>query len=315
MKIEENISLAPFTTFKVGGTARYFVSVSKKQELFDALKWAREKKLEVFILGGGSNILISDSGFDGVVIKIQIKGVSVDGLKIFVSAGENLAKLVSLSAENSLSGLEWAVGIPGTVGGAVFGNAGAFGKSFSDNILEVEVFDTETLVIKKFTKADCLFGYRDSIFKKNSKFVILSVVLKMKSGDEGEIRKIMLENAKSRASSCDYSSKSAGCFFKNISWESLEVKKEDLISNFPEFKKVEDKYKLPAGFLIQEVGLSGVNKGSAFVSEKHCNYILNKENAKAEDIKSLAELCKEKVYNKFKIKLEEEVRLIGKFKN
>lgn len=314
MKIEENISLAPLTTFKVGGVARYFVSVTRKQELFDSLTWAKEKNLPVFILGGGSNVLISDSGFPGLVIKIQIKGISNDGLNVLVSAGENLAKLVQDSAEHSLSGLEWAVGIPGTVGGAIRGNAGAFGKSFSFNVEEVEAVNIDSLIIKKFKREECLFDYRDSVFKKDSSFVILSVVLKMDQGKEDDIRKLMLENAKSRASSCDYGSKSAGCFFKNISWKSIGIEKEELISSFSEFKKVENKYKLPAGFLIQEVGLSGVNIGEAFVSEKHCNYILNKGNATAVDIKLLVELCKEKVYEKFKIKIEEEVQLVGNFK-
>jgi len=315
MKIEENISLSSLTTFKVGGVARYFVSVFEKQDLLDSLSWAKDKGLPIFILGGGSNVLISDSGFPGLVIKIQIKGILIDGLNIIVSAGENLAKLVQISAEHSLSGLEWAVGIPGTIGGAIRGNAGAFGNSFSDNLKEVEAVEINTLTVKKFNKKECLFDYRDSIFKKDSNLVVLSALLMMKKGKEDEIRKLMLENAKSRASSCDYSSKSAGCFFKNISWKSIGIDKDTLISTFPEFKKVENKYKLPAGFLIQEVGLAGVNIGEAFVSEKHCNYILNKGNATAIDIKSLAELCKEKVYEKFKIKLEEEVQLVGNFKN
>ncbi|PIR57674.1 MAG: UDP-N-acetylenolpyruvoylglucosamine reductase [Parcubacteria group bacterium CG10_big_fil_rev_8_21_14_0_10_38_31] len=313
MKIEENISLAPFTTFKVGGVARYFVSVTQKQDLFDSLSWAKEKNLSVFILGGGSNVLISDSGLAGLVIRIQIKGISVSDLNLTVSAGENLAKLVQFSTEHSLSGLEWAVGIPGTVGGAIRGNAGAFGKSISLNVEEVEVINLNTLDVNKFKKEKCLFDYRDSIFKKDSSLVILSVVLKLEQGEENGVRRLMLENAKSRASSCDYGNKSAGCFFKNISWDKVGIDKGELVKAFPEFKKVENKYKLPAGFLIQEVGLSGVNIGEAFVSEKHCNYILNKGSATAVDIKLLADICKEKVYKKFKIKIEEEVQLVGKF--
>lgn len=313
MKIEENISLAPLTTFKVGGVARYFVSVFEKQELLDALLWAKDKGLPIFILGGGSNVLISDFGFAGLVIRIQIKGLSIDGLKIIASSGESLAKLVQSSAEHSLSGLEWAVGIPGTVGGAVRGNAGAFGENISLNIEEVETINLDTLAIKKFNREECLFDYRESLFKKDPRFIILSVILKMEQGKEDEIRNIMIENTKSRASSCDHCGKSAGCFFKNISWESIGIDKEKLILAFPVFKKVENKYKLPAGFLIQEAGLSGVNVGEAFVSEKHCNYILNKGNATAKDIKSLARLCKEKVFEKFKIKIEEEVQLVGNF--
>lgn len=311
MKIEENISLATLTTFKVGGVARYFVSVRNKQEFVDSLKWAKEKNLPVFILGGGSNILVSDDGFRGLVIKNEMTGIDVSEYEAVVSSGENLAKVVQIAAGNSLSGLEWAVGIPGSVGGAIRGNAGAFGSSFSDVVKEAEVVDLETLNVKKFSKDDCLFGYRDSIFKRNSNLIVLSIILKMKKGEKSEIKKIMLLNVKSRALSCDYGSKSAGCFFKNISWDNDGINKEKLFSDFPELKKMGGKYKLPAGFLIQEVGLAGKNIGGAFVSEKHCNYILNKDGATAKDIKSLAELCKYKVYENFKIKLEEEVQLVG----
>ncbi len=315
MKIEENISLAPFTTLKIGGVARYFAVVSDRQELITSLKLAKEKKLPVFILGGGSNVLISDDGFRGLVIKNEMKGASADELEITASSGENLANVVQVAASHSLSGLEWAVGIPGSIGGAIRGNAGAFGGSFSEAVKEAEVIDIETLGIKRFSKEDCQFGYRDSIFKKNSNLAVLSVVLEMERGEEEEIRKIMFSNIKSRALSYNYGSKSAGCFFKNISWNHNGLNKKEFILNFPELKKVEEKYKLPAGFLIQETGLAGKNKGGAFVSEKHCNYILNKNNATAIDMKSLAELCKNKVYEKFKIELEEEVQLVGEFEN
>ncbi len=314
MKIEENISLAPYTTFKVGGVARYFVAVSEKEELINVLTWAKGKKLPIFILGGGSNVLVSDLGFDGLVVKIQIKGISIDGSEVFVSAGESLAKLLQFSASQALSGIEWAIGIPGTIGGAIRGNAGAFGGSISSSIKEVEALETDTLNVKKLSREKCFFEYRDSIFKKDSKLIILSAVLSMKHEKEDEVKKIILENVKSRANSCKCAGKSAGCFFKNIPWDSIGISKEELILNFPEFKKVEDRYKLPAGFLIQEAGLAGINRGEAFVSEENCNYILNKGDASSGDIKSLVELCKRKVYEKFKIKLEEEVQLIGKFK-
>lgn len=318
VNFQENILLAPFTTFKIGGPARYFFITQGKDALFSALERARDVKLPIFILGGGSNILISDKGFPGLVIKNKIIGIDIlkdneqsdkENIVLEVAAGESLARLVSFALKNSFSGLEWAAGIPGTVGGAIRGNAGAFGKAVADMILEVEAYDVLSRKKVNLENQECSFKYRHSIFKENSNMVILSVKIRLKKGQQDVIRNKMIENIKIRAKS-EYGIKnSAGSFFKNIEWE--KVDKEKLRITLPELKNIENKYKLPAGFLIQMAGFSGRRIGDAQIHPGHCNYIININYAKAEDVKALADLCAKAVFEKYGVNLEPEVQFVG----
>lgn len=314
VNFQENILLAPFTTFKIGGLARYFFIAHDKDALFSALKRAKDMKLPVFILGGGSNVLISDNGFPGLVIKNEIIGMDIledngEDVVLEVMVGESLARLVSFALKNSFSGLEWAAGIPGTVGGAIRGNAGAFGKSAENAILEVEVYDIISREKITLKNEECLFKYRHSIFKENSNLIILSAKIKLRKDKEEVIRSKMIENVKTRAKSEQGIKNSAGCFFKNIEWEKID--KEKLRSVLLDIKNVENKYKLPAGFLIEKAGLSGAKEGDAQIYSGHCNYIMNIDSAKAEDVKALADLCAKAVFEKYGINLEPEVQLVG----
>ena len=151
LDVKENVLLSEFTTFKIGGPAKYFLIVKDKEALKKAVILAKKNKLDIFVLGGGSNLLVSDKGFNGLVIKFQVLGFKLLGEnKIFSQAGTSFGTLVGFSSLNSLAGLDWGAGIPGTIGGAIYGNAQAFGKRISDNLLEVECFDTKTLKTKKF---------------------------------------------------------------------------------------------------------------------------------------------------------------------
>ena len=172
LKKRENVSLARFTSFNIGGRARYFFEGSAKEEIIKAVLLAQRLGLPFFILGGGSNVLVSDEGFKGLVIKTQNSKLKTQNhnlkLKtIYAESGARISDLVKLSLNKSLTGLEWAVGIPGTVGGAIWGNSGAFEKSMKDIVKKVEVFDAKDLRLKIYDLRDCKFGYRDSIFKKN----------------------------------------------------------------------------------------------------------------------------------------------------
>ena len=178
MEIEQDIPLKQFNTFKVGGNADYFCKVSSINELKQAVDFGRQNSLPVFVLGGGSNILISDSGFNGLVIKIEIKGVIFDDEKIIAGAGENWDEVVRLSVENKLYGIENLSFIPGTVGGAISGNIGAYGMEIKDKIEWVEVYDMKKDKIFTLSKEECKFNYRDSIFKKNN-FIIIKVCTKL----------------------------------------------------------------------------------------------------------------------------------------
>ena len=255
MKFRKNVPLKNYTTFKIGGPAKYFFEAKRKEELIEAIKLAKKLELPFFILGGGSNLLVSDKGFDGLVIKF----------------GQPLSSYVS-------KGLEWAVGIPGTVQGAVWSNAGAFEKSMKDVVKEVEVFDTKTEKIKNFKSKDCKFGYRDSIFKKNKNLIILSVKIKSKKSNRKKIKQYLDYRKKTQPLNLP----SAGSIFKN-----------------PPAKS--------AGELIEKCGLKGKRIGNVKISEKHANFIVNLGNGKAKDVKKLIKIIKNKVKNKFGVTLKEEI--------
>lgn len=318
--ILENISLKEYTTFKIGGLAKFFVKAETISDLLEALNWAKSKKEKIFILGGGSNLLISDNGFDGLVIFIPFNGwkdekkenqnIYTQDSRVFIDAGISFSKVIAFSLQNNLSGLEWGVGIPGTIGGAIRGNSGAFGKGTGDFVESAEVLDVSDMKIKNFQKNDCRFEYRGSIFRKNKNLIILRGVLDLapdkKENIQLKMKEFLLDRSKKNSASLG---KSAGCFFKNIPWESVD--KEYLINNFPEIKTQSEKPKLPTGFLIDSVGLKGKEIGGACVPIEHANYIINKNNATSNDVMSLSNLIREKIFEKYKITLEEEVELLG----
>ncbi|KKS34596.1 MAG: UDP-N-acetylenolpyruvoylglucosamine reductase [Parcubacteria group bacterium GW2011_GWC2_42_13] len=308
LNIRENVELAPLTTFRIGGPARYFAVVFSEEELKELLKWAREKKLPTFFLGGGSNILISDEGFKGLVIKIQNSKLEIKNSNVFAEAGILSSKVLAESINYGLTGLEWLVGIPGTIAGAMANNAGAYGKDMSAVVEKVKVLEVATLVAKEMTNKDCRFEYRESIFKGNSNYIILSVVLNLKKGNPEESRALMKEYLKQR--SYKNSGRSAGCFFKNISWEKLN-NKENFLKKFPELKKFEYLPRVGVGHLIDFLGLKGKSVGGAMISFEHASYIINKENAKAEDVIRLVNLVKEKIKARYGIVLENEVEVVG----
>jgi len=255
MRFQKNVSLKKYTTFKIGGPAKYFFTAKNKNDLIKALREAKKLNLPFFILGGGSNVLISDKGFNGLVIK----------------AGRPLSLYVS-------KGLDWAVGIPGTIEGAVCGNAGAFGRSMKDEVKAVEVFDAKTSKVKIFKNKDCQFGYRSSVFKKKKNLVILSVKTKSRKSNFKKIKAYL--KRKKETQPLNYFS--AGSVFKNS-------------KNYF------------AAELIEKCNLKGKQIGRAKISEKHANFIVNLGGASSQDVLKLLSSAKQRVKKKFKIKLKEEV--------
>ncbi len=314
LNIQKDIVLAPYTTFKIGGPAKYFSEAESVDEVQELLNWANEQKVPVFVLGGGSNVLIADKGFDGLVIKIKNSNLEIQDSIIECDAGVPLAKLVLESTKAGLSGLEWAIGIPGTVGGAINGNAGAYGKSMFETIKTVKVIETDKppFQIIELTKDECGFKYRNSIFKNNKNFIIISAELHLKKGNGIEIQKMIKDYASQRAGSNPFgppAGGSAGCFFVNPGWEGLR-NKEELIREFPELAQFADKPKISAGFLIEQCSLKGKKIGSAAVSDKHANFIMNNGNATAQDILNLTNLIKEKIRKNYGIDLKSEVVVV-----
>ncbi|OGI17647.1 MAG: UDP-N-acetylenolpyruvoylglucosamine reductase [Candidatus Moranbacteria bacterium RIFCSPHIGHO2_02_FULL_40_12b] len=307
IKLEKNISLSNYTTFRIGGPAKFFIEVKNEEELLEALDYAKKNNLDFFILGGGSNLLVSDKGFDGLVIKMHNSSFLIHNSSLECGAGVPLAKAVRESVNSGLTGLEWAAGIPGTVGGAVRGNAGAFGGNASDVVKKVSVLNTEELGIKNYELSDCNFKYRDSVFKQNKNLIILSAVFKLQKGNKEEGRKKIQEIIKKRISVQPQGMPSAGSFFVNP-----VVNNPKIIEEFEkETGKKSKESKVPAPWLIEQADLKGRQIGGAKVSEKHANYIVNTGNATAEDVIMLASIIKQQVRDKFGVELKEEVQYLG----
>ncbi len=312
--IQENVSLKNYTTFRIGGPAKYFFIAENEKEIKKAVETAKELNLKYFILGGGSNILISHKGFDGLVIKTQNSrlrfqknfGGQAKLKTIYVDAGVKLGELVKFSVDNNLTGMEWAAGIPGTLGGAIRGNAGAFGYSMADIIQEVTTLNKD-LRFTIYDLRNIKYGYRDSIFRSN-KDIILSAILKLEKGDSKISEKKIQEYLQKRKSIQPLKYPSVGSIFKNILFSEVSPEAFKKCLKLEQFRQ---SGKIPAGWLIENTGLSGKKIGGAQVSEKHSNFIINIGNARAEDVAILISLIKQKIRNKFDLQLMEEIEYIG----
>lgn len=307
-KIKTDVILATYTTFRLGGPAKYFYIADDKEILVKLLNFCKKNSLPFFILGGGSNILVSDKGFSGLVIKMGYDRIKISDEVMECGAGVPLGLVVGRSVAAGLVGLGWAVGIPGTVGGAACGNAGAYGHDMAGNVKYVEVLRDGK--VKKVDAKKCQFDYRSSIFKKeDNRDIVLTVVLQLKRGDVEEQKKKMREIMKERR--IKFSNNfSAGSVFKNIV-VSVEGMKEFKEKN-PDFPdKFASYLKIPAGWLIDQCGLRGKTVGGAQIYENHAGIVINTGEAKAEDVIILLSIIKQKVRTKFSIQLMEEIIYIG----
>ncbi|MGM0439280.1 MAG: UDP-N-acetylmuramate dehydrogenase [Patescibacteria group bacterium] len=306
-KIKEDYPLADETTFKIGGKAEFFLAVESKKELEEAIKEAQRLSTPVTILGGGSNVVVSSEGLSGLVIKLRsgkIEFLSEEENIIKVDAGVSLPRLAKFTFENNLSGLEWAMGVPGSLGGAVYGNAGAFGQCISDVIQEVEVMeDGETKVLKK---EELNFNYRNSTFKERN-LTILCASLKLVSDDQKAIKERIDDWLAYRNENHPMDMPCAGSVFKN---PETTIDDPELIDKYPLLKEFNEKQVISAGFLIEKSNLKGVSVGGVKVSEKHANFIVNEGNASSQDVKNLIKKIKEEVFERFGVNLEREIRFI-----
>jgi len=308
-KIKEKVLLKDYSTFKIGGLAKYFVEVQEVDDLKAVVEWAREKQEKFMILGGGSNILFSEKGFNGLVIKIINNAIKLDAKNVILcGAGASLGSLVNFSAKNNLTGLEWAAGIPGTVGGAIRGNAGAFGSEMKDVTREVVYFNLEKLMEDKCDNQECQFDYRKSVFKEFDHKIIWQASFDLKIADGIDVQKLIKDVIEKRQGKhpCLNKNGSAGSIFKNpvVDKRIAEMfEKETGGKCFSE--------KVPAGWLIDMCDLKGYRIDGAQVSEKQANFILNVDDASSDSVVVLISLIKQKVRNTFNVQLEEEVEIVG----
>jgi UDP-N-acetylmuramate dehydrogenase len=287
-RLECDVVLAPFTTLHIGGRADFLYRADNPERLVLAIKSAQRMGLPFWVLGGGSNVLVSDAGYRGLVIKNECLEMLSNGRNLSCQSGVALLDAVGRAMALSLSGLEFAAGIPGTVGGAVRGNAGAFGQAIGDAVSRA-VIVTDSGDIREVEKGYLEFGYRESRLKRTHE-VVLSVGFELTEGSRHEIEKKVEANLARRNERIPWRSKSAGCFFKNV--------------DGPQGK-------IPAGLLLEKVGAKGMRQGDAQVSQLHANVLINSGSASAADVQELARMLKEKVKQGFGLELEEEVAYIN----
>ena len=278
---QRNQRLSSHTSFKIGGPADWFCEIKNEEDLKKAIFFCRNKKIPFLIFGGGSNILFSDKGFRGMAIKMKNETSKIEESQVTVSAGLSLSKLIILSSENSLTGLEFLAGIYGTVGGAIVGNAGAWQENIGDKLKRVRILDKNNR-FKWLNQKECQFAYRQSRFKK-SKEIILEAEFELEKGDKEKISQKIKKNLIKRGG--QPKEPSAGSIFINPKPEA-------------------------AGSLIEKCGLKGKKFNQAQISEKHANFIINLGGAKAIDVLKLIALAQKKVEEKFKINLQPEIIIL-----
>lgn len=290
-KIKYNEEMKNYTTFKIGGLADCLIKINSIDDLKKILKFAQKEDIPITILGNGSNVLISDDGIEGIVLLIRIKKFEIqktnqeNKVKIIVGAGEKNAEIARKLLEQKLTGFEEIAGIPGTIGGAIRMNAGAYGKEIRDIVKKVKVISYQGIE-KEFTNEEMKFNYRSSILK-DEKYIVTQVELELKSGNKEEIELKMKEYAQSRKEKQPIEYPNAGSTFK---------RGEDFIT----------------AKLIDEAGLKGYSIGDAEVSKKHAGFVINKGNATAKEVKELIEYIEMKIYKKFGKEIELEIEEIGR---
>jgi len=332
-------NLSDFTTLKVGGPAKNLVHVKSEEELIAAVRAADASKTPLLILGGGSNVLISDQGFDGTVICVETKGNSFvidacSGGTLTVSSGEDWDEFVAFTIEKQLANLESLSGIPGTVGGAPIQNIGAYGHEVAEVIARVRTFDRTLGEIKSFAASECEFGYRTSKFKKEAgRYVILDVTFQLRRGEESlpvqyselakelgveigarvpiaKLREVVLKLRAAKGMLVGGGINSAGSFFTNPILSAADAAK--LPVDAPKWPQSDGKVKTSAAWLMEHAGVEkGFKLAGAQISPKHVLALSNSGDATAADLIALAKDARAKVLEKFGINLEPEVQFVG----
>lgn len=274
------------TTFQIGGKCIALIEPKKVEDIIEAIKICRENNLKFFVIGNGSNLLVPDDGYNGVIIKIKSEflNIQVKGECLIAHSGAKLSEVYTVAYENSLTGFEFASGIPGTIGGAIFMNAGAYGGEMKDIVESVEVLDLDNYEVKELKNEELDFSYRKSIIQRKN-YIVLTIKLKLKKGNKEEIKAVYEDLREKRNSKQPLNYGSAGSTFK----------------------RPEGHF---ASKLIEDAGLKGYHINDAWVSEKHSGFIVNKGNASYKEVMELIEYVQKVVFEKFEVKLETEVRIL-----
>lgn len=312
MLITERVPLASYTNFKVGGPAAFFAEIKSREDLNEALAFAKDRRLPTILLGGGTNVLVSDNGFPGLVLKMACAAIRVLEERIVAEGGATMGQVVAAARKAGLTGLEWAVGLPGTVGGAVCGNAGCFGGETKDVVESVELLDPATGAEKREAASALEFGYRRSRLQESGQ-VLLAATFRLQKGNPGQISTVMegiRQRSKERIREQPLGARTAGSTFKGLALTE-PLRRQLTERNAPWKRGLNRAGYLSAGFLIEQAGLKGLRFGDAEISRHHANFIVNGGRATASDIKTLIDTIKEQVANAFSVELQEEIRYVG----
>lgn len=283
-KVLEQVSLKEYNTYRIGGIAKYLIEVSDVQNLKDLISYLKTEHIKYMVLGGGSNVIFSDKLYDGVIIKLTgLNHIKIDGTNVIAEAGAMIPKVAIKAVNHNLKGLEWATGIPGTIGGCIVNNAGAYKECIFDYIKEVTVLN-ENNEIKTILKKDIAYSYRHTMFKDNKNLIIIEVVLELLEGNKEESLDIIKRRTEKRLATQPLNYPSAGSVFRNPP--------DDFAGRIIEF----------------DVNLKGKMIGGAKISEKHANFIINYNNATSQDVKDLIDLIHDKVleHNNLDLIVEQE---------
>lgn len=304
LRVEPDAPLSSYTRFGLGGPARLLVDASHERSLICAIAFLRAESVPFVVIGGGSNLVVADAGYPGVVLRYTADEISRSGNRITVSAGASLQALVDFSIDNGLSGIHTMTGIPGWVGGAVYGNAGAYGRSTHESIRSVRFFDGS--FVREFTNAECGFRYRHSRYKDNKDWIILSSNWELTSSDSAALRKQADEILAVRNAKYPPDMKCAGSIFKNLLFAELPPSAQAEVD-----PKVVREGKVPSAYFLERIGAKGIRNGDIQVADYHANLIYNIGQGTAEQVREIIDELKLRVRDRFCFDVEEEVQYVG----
>lgn len=305
LSIVENARLSLYTRFAVGGPARILADAVTENALIELLRAIREGGEPYTVMGGGTNLVVSDQGYDGVVLRYTNSALEFAGNTVRVAAGAVLQDLVDASIARGLKGLETMTGIPGSVGGAVYGNAGAYGHSIHERIASVRLLDTESGLVRETGNSGCAFAYRESIFKRRKNWVVLSATVQLEPADVDELRTTAATILKIRNEKYPPTMRCAGSIFKNLLWNDLtEAGRAQVPAS------VVREGKIPAAYFLEQAGAKGLTRGGVRVADYHANLIYNQGSGTAHEVRELIADLKHRVRRQFDLDLEEEVQYV-----
>ena len=304
LTILRSAPLAGYTRFGIGGEADWLVDAASVAAFAAALEMARRAGIAVTVIGGGTNLVVSDGGFRGMVLRYRAAAIHAEGTRVTVEAGAELQQLVDFTAARGLKGLETLAGIPGWVGAAIYGNAGAYGHSISERVIRVEYYDGAA--VRWMGQAACQFRYRESIFKQRKEWIVLSAELHMDNADAAGLQSAAAEIVAVRNRKFSPSMKCAGSIFKNLLLAELPAR---LQSEIPASAVREGK--VPAAWFLERIGAKGLQRGGIRVADYHANLIYNTGSGTAAELRELIQELEAKVEADFGLALEPEVQFIG----